>query len=140
MARTKTTATKSKVRPDASKAPRKSKFPSNNNITKSKDFKPITKSKNGTKVLKEIKKYQNSVHLLIPKRPFRRLVREIAQDCEKKGFTDIRFQTTAISALQEAAEVYLTQLFDNANLCARHAKRTTLMPKDSQLVRRLLKQ
>ena len=65
--------------------------------------------------------------------PFQRLVREIAQDF--KG--DLRFQGSAVLALQEAAEAYLVGLFEDTNLCAIHAKRVTIMPKDIQLARRI---
>jgi histone H3 len=68
---------------------------------------------------------------LIRKLPFQRLVREIAQD------TGLRFQSCAILALQEAAEAYLVGLFEDTNLCAIHAKRVTIMPKDMQLARRI---
>jgi histone H3 len=88
----------------------------------------------GTVALREIRRYQNSTELLIRKLPFQRLVREIAQDLTK---TDLRFQGTAILALQEAAEAYLVGLFEDANLCAIHAKRVTIMPKDMQLARRI---
>ena len=87
----------------------------------------------GTVALREIRKYQKSTELLIRKLPFQRLVREIAQDFK----TDLRFQGTAILALQEAAESYLVGLFEDTNLCAIHAKRVTAMPKDLQLARRL---
>ncbi|KAL6033722.1 hypothetical protein STEG23_009120 [Scotinomys teguina] len=62
-----------------------------------------------------------------------RLVREIAQDFK----TDLRFQSAAIGALQEASEAYLVGLFEDTNLCAIHAKRVTIMPKDIQLARRI---
>ena len=75
----------------------------------------------GTVALREIRKYQKSTELLIRKLPFQRLVREIAQDFK----TDLRFQSTAIMALQEAAEAYLVGLFEDTNLCAIHAKRVT---------------
>ncbi|XP_006877417.1 PREDICTED: histone H3.3-like [Chrysochloris asiatica] len=66
-------------------------------------------------------------------RPGTRLVREIAQ-----GFkTDLCFQSAAIGALQEASEAYLVGLFEDTNLCAIHAKRVTIMPKDIQLARRI---
>ncbi|KAK4386576.1 histone H3.2 [Sesamum angolense] len=61
------------------------------------------------------------------------LVREIAQDFK----TDLRFQSSAVAALQEAAEAYLVGLFEDTNLCAIHAKRVTIMPKDIQLARRI---
>ncbi|KAK5425307.1 histone H3.1, partial [Exophiala xenobiotica] len=71
--------------------------------------------------------------LLIRKLPFQRLVREIAQDFK----SDLRFQSSAIGALQEATEAYLTSLFEDTNLCAIHAKRVTIQPKDILLARRL---
>ena len=71
--------------------------------------------------------------LLIRKLPFQRLVREIAQDFK----TDLRFQSSAVLALQEASEAYLVGLFEDTNLCAIHAKRVTIMPKDIQLARRI---
>ena len=57
----------------------------------------------GTVALREIRHYQKSTELLIRKLPFQRLVREIAQDFK----TDLRFQSSAIMALQEASEAYL---------------------------------
>lgn len=50
---------------------------------------------------------------------------------------ELRFQSAAIMALQEAAEAYLVGLFEDSNLCAIHAKRITIMPKDLQLARRI---
>ena len=87
----------------------------------------------GTVALREIRKYQKSTDLLIRKLPFQRLVREIAQDFK----TDLRFQSSAVLALQEAAEAYLVGLFEDTNLAAIHAKRVTIMPKDIQLARRI---
>ena len=87
----------------------------------------------GTAALKDIRHFQKTSALLIRKLPFQRLVREIAQDFK----TDLRFQSAAILCLQEAAEAYLVRLFDNANLCAIHARRVTIMPKDIQLARQI---
>ena len=87
----------------------------------------------GTVALREIRRYQKTTELLIRKLPFSRLVREIAQDFK----TDLRFQPQTIGALQEAAEAYLVGLFEATNLCAIHAKRVTIMPKDIQLARRI---
>ena len=81
----------------------------------------------------EIRRYQKSTDLLIRKLPFQRLVREIAQNFK----TDLRFQGSAVLALQEASEAYLVGLFEDTNLCAIHAKRVTIMPKDIQLARRI---
>ena len=83
--------------------------------------------------LHEIRRYQSSTGLLIRKLPYARLVREVAQDFN----TDLRFQREAIGALQEASEAYLVGLFEDTNLCAIHAKRVTIMPKDIQLARRI---
>jgi histone H3 len=68
---------------------------------------------------------------LIRKAPFQRLVQEVAQDFK----SDCRFQSTAVLALQEASEAYLVGLFEDTNLCASHAKRVTIMPKDMMLAR-----
>jgi len=87
----------------------------------------------GSVALREIRQYQRSPDLLLRKLPFQRLVREIAQDYKN----DLRFQGTAMLALQEASESYLVGLFEETNLCAIHAKRITIMPKDMQLARRL---
>ncbi|XP_039056780.1 histone H3.2-like [Hibiscus syriacus] len=87
----------------------------------------------GMVALKEIGKNQKSTELLIRKLQIQRLVREIAQDFK----TDLRFQSSAVATLQEAAEAYLVGLFEDTNLCAIHAKRVTIMPKDIQLARRI---
>ncbi|XP_005092703.1 histone H3.3 [Aplysia californica] len=87
----------------------------------------------GTVALREIRRFQKSTELLIRKLPFQRLVREIAQDYK----TDLRFQGAAVGALQEACEAYLVGLFEDTNLCAIHARRVTIMPKDMQLAKRI---
>ena len=88
----------------------------------------------GTAALKDIRHFQGRPqHCSSEKLPFQRLVREIAQDFK----TDLRFQSAAILCLQEAAEAYLVRLFDDANLCAIHTRRVTIMPKDILLARRI---
>merc|ERR1711957_615925 len=87
----------------------------------------------GTVALREIRKFQKTTDLLIRKLPFQRLVKEIAHEVK----SDVRFQSTAILALQEATEAYLVSLFEDTNLCAIHAERVTIMPKDIQLARRI---
>ena len=85
----------------------------------------------GTVALREIWRYQKSTELLILKLPFQRLVHEILQ-----GFgVGFRVTLTMMMALQEAAEAYLVQLLEDLNLCAIHAKRITIQPKDIQLAR-----
>ena len=131
MARTKQTARKStggKVprKQVASKAARKT-APASASVKKPHRYRP------GTVALREIRKYQKSTELLIRKLPFQRLVREVAQDFKN----DLRFQGSAVMALQEAAEAYLVSLFEDTNRCAIHAKRVTIMPRDMQLARRI---
>ena len=87
----------------------------------------------GTVALREIRKYQKSTELLIRKLPFQRLLREIAQQIKH----DLRFQSTAILALQEAAEDYLVKMFQQVNVCAIHGGRVTIQPKDVTLWRRM---
>lgn len=130
MARTKQTARKS----TGGKAPRMHLLPLKakpenllEKIKKNRRFRP------GTVALREIRSYQKSGELLLLKMPFQRLVREIAQNFNK----DLRFQSTAILALQEASESYLVRLFEDTNLCAIHAHRVTIMPKDLQLALRI---
>ncbi len=133
MARTKQTARKSTGgkaprKQLATKAARKSApAAGSGGIKKAHRYRP------GTVALREIRRYQKSTELLIRKLPFQRLVREIAQDFK----TDLRFQSSAIGALQEASEAYLVGLFEDTNLCAIHAKRVTIMPKDIHLARRI---
>ena len=94
----------------------------------------------GTVALKQIRRYQKSTELLIRKLPFQCLVQEIAADDEvirSPLCGKLRFQSAAIMALQEASEAYLVRLFEDSNLCAIHAKRVTIMPKDIQLARRI---
>ena len=89
----------------------------------------------GTVALREIRRYQKSTELLIRKLPFQRLVRETIVDVT--GRDDYRLGHGAAEALQEASEAYLVGLFEDANLCAIHAKRVTIMPKDIQLARKI---
>ena len=131
MARTKQTARKSTGgkaprKQLASKAARKA-TPTEQGAKKAHRFRP------GTVALREIRRYQKSTDLLIKKAPFQRLVREVAQDFK----TDLRFQSSAVMALQEASESFLVGLFEDTNLCAIHARRVTVMPKDMQLARRI---
>lgn len=91
--------------------------------------------KNGYQALAEIRKYQKTYDLLIPKLPFHRLVREITQNIA--GDKAIRYQTAALEAIQEATESFLVRMFEDAYMCTTHAKRVTLFPSDIILCRRL---
>lgn len=131
MARTKQTARKS----TGGKAPRKAlatkaarkAAPSTGGLKKPHRYRP------GTVALREIRRYQKSTELLIKKRPFQRLVREIAQEFK----SDMRFTVESIMAMHEAAEAFLVMVFEDANLCAIHAKRVTIFAKDMLLAKRI---
>ena len=132
MARTKQTARKSTGgkaprKQLASKVARKSAPASGSSLKKPHRFRP------GTVALREIRKYQKTTNLLLRKQPFQRLVREVAADFK----SDLRFQATAVAALQEACEAHMVGLFEDTNLCAVHARRVTIMPRDMQLARRI---
>merc|ERR1712228_760062 len=133
MARTKHTARKA----TGSKQPRKNvaatKATKGKSPTQPGGVKRPHRFRPGTVALRDIRKFQKSTELLIRKLPFQRLVREIANDFKN----DLRFQSSAVLALQEAAEAYMVGLFEDTNLCAIHAKRVTIMPKDMQLARRI---
>lgn len=131
MARTKQTARKS----TGGKAPRKqlatkaarNSAPSAGGLKKAHRYRP------GTVALRDIRRYQKSTELLIRRIPFQRLVREICEVIKQ----DFRWQSSAILAMQEACEAYLVSLFEDTNLCALHAHRVTITPKDMKLARRI---
>lgn len=97
---------------------------------------PVRRMRPGMKALKEIRKLQKSSDLLIPKLPFARLVRQIVLDYQPID-QSFRFQAEALMALQEAAESFLVHLFEDTNLCAIHARRVTIMPRDIYLARKI---
>ncbi|GAQ41092.1 centromeric DNA-binding histone H3-like protein cse4 [Aspergillus tubingensis] len=128
-----TGATRGGKRP-AGKAPRESDVQPGDPTPQGR----VRRYKPGTVALKEIRKYQRSYDLLIQKLPFARLVREVALDLlPSEVGAELRWQSHAIQALQEAAEAFLVHLFEDTNLCAIHAKRVTIMQKDIQLARRI---
>ncbi|KAH7420993.1 hypothetical protein KP509_13G035300 [Ceratopteris richardii] len=86
-----------------------------------------------TKAFAEIRHYQKTAELLIPRRPFARVVKEELQ----RYCAGLRIQALALEALQEAAEAFLISMLEDSNLCAIHAKRVTIQPKDIQLARRI---
>lgn len=109
-----------------SKAARKT-APPTHNIKRVHRFRP------GTVALREIRKYQRTSELLIRKLPFQRLVKEIALEYR----ANLRFQSAAVLALQEATEAFLVTLFEDTNLIAIHAHRVTIMAKDVTLAQRI---
>ena len=97
----------------------------------------------GLLALHEIRRYQQSTKSLIRRTPFNKLIKEISQEyriCPEGPRTpsvQVRFQSTALAALQEAAENFLVGLFEDVNLLAVHAKRVTVMPHDIRLALRI---
>lgn len=118
----------------------KSKPQKRRNIQRIQRKQPIHQKKHfryrpGTVALREIRRYQKSTNLLIPKRSFQQYVRQIVQgNSELKSY---HFQSLAMLALQEASEHYLVGLFEDVQLCAFHAKRITIRPEDIKLARRI---
>jgi len=96
--------------------------------------------KSGTVALREIRKYQKSTDLQFQKAPFRRLVREILGDIQGVHLDDStigRVSGAAMMALQEAAEAFTVELFQVTNTATVAAKRSTVLPRDMDLVRRV---
>ena len=93
--------------------------------------------------LRKIRRYQKSTECFIKRTPYQKLFREISQEyraCPDGPGTpsiQVRFQSTAIAALQEAAENFIVGLFEDMNLLAVHAKRVMVMPRDIRLALRI---
>ncbi|KAH7440967.1 hypothetical protein KP509_03G018200 [Ceratopteris richardii] len=106
-----------------------------------KSFKPVVdhpnqdhrKIRRYTKAFAEIRHYQKTAELLIPRRPFARVVKEELQ----RYCAGLRIQALALEALEEATKAYLISMLEDSNLCAIHAKRVTIQPKDILLARRI---
>ena len=106
--------------------------PPKGRVVKARRYRP------GTVALREIRKYQKSTDLLIRRKPFGRLVKEIcAQVCQDNNLRDKRFRKSAMEALQAAAEDYLTKMFSSAQCCAMHGGRTTIQVNDLRLLQQL---
>lgn len=87
-------------------------------------------------VVKEIRRYQRSSFLLLRKQPFQRLVREIttevvSNNAHFRSLQQFRIQASALEALQDGCEAFLTHYFSALNILAIHAKRVTIMPRDN---------
>jgi histone H3 len=120
--------TKKSTQSKTTRTDKKKTAPAIGGVKKLRRFRP------GTVALREIKRYQKSTELIIPRTPFQRLVRE---SVEHYVITTFRFQSQALLALQEACEAYLVNLFEDSQLCSIHANRVTLMKKDMDLARRI---
>ena len=139
MAQTKKTAHRSTGRKTprfqlATKAARRS-APALGGVKKPHRYRP------GTVALRKICRYRKSTDLLIRKVPFQCLAREVLQDLNKPGsyphFNATHFQATSLLAIQESVEAFSVGMFEDINLCAIHARRVTIMPKDMQLALRI---
>ncbi|KAJ7529487.1 hypothetical protein O6H91_15G053600 [Diphasiastrum complanatum] len=93
------------------------------------------RKKRQSRFMEEIAKYQKSTNLLLPQAPLLRVIKKMMENL----VLDNRITGEAISALHEATENHLTTLFEDAYLCAQHAKRVTLMPRDLMLAMRIRK-
>ena len=93
--------------------------------------------------MREIRRYQQSTECLIKQTPFNKLIKEISQeyrvcpDGPGMPSVEVRFQSTALAALQEAAENFIVGLFEDVNVSAVHAQRVTMMPQDIRLALRI---
>lgn len=95
MARTKNVPKKTIGKPESAYAPRKE--------ARKEAKKPRPhRYRPGTVALREIRRYQASTKMLIPKLNFQRIVRQIGNEVSQNG---IRFQVAAISALQVSINV-----------------------------------
>ena len=124
-----------KMEKDMKSKSTKKNMPSEGGVKPPTEMKEARKRrmKPGSLAFREIKKYQRSTEMLLPRAPFQRLVRSLCESVDH----ELRFRSEALVALQEATEAFLVGLFEDTNLCAIHAKRVTIMPKDIQLARRI---
>jgi histone H3 len=118
------------------KATTKTKAPNKKIIKRAEGEKRPHRFRAGTVALREIKRYQKSGDMLLRKQPFQRLVRSIAQEFSP----NIRFQASAILALQEAAEGHLIDILADSNICAIHARRVGITDKDLQVASKIRKE
>jgi histone H3/H4 len=116
--------------------PKKTNSAGPTGITKKQGLPPAQKRKNTSRAIEEIRRYQKLTIDLLPKLPFTRVIKSITERVSS-GQVPMRWQAEAIVAIQQAAEDYMVHLFEDANLCAIHAKRVTIMVKDIYLARRI---
>lgn len=78
-------------------------------------------------IRREIRKAQCCERNLVPKRPFDRLIREVAAEFHTDG---LRWKKSAVTSLQEATETFVSDLMQSADLLTQHRERMTLDPRD----------
>ena len=132
------TTTTSRPSTGGKKPKQRSNIPRAANISGPSPGKRMKRYRPGTVALREIRQFQKGYDLLIPRLPFARLVKEIAQNLSRTyNIQGLRFQSAALMAMQEAAEAYLVALMEDTVLCCIHARRVTIMPRDMTLARRI---
>lgn len=99
-----------------------------------------------TRAQLEIQFYQETTNLLMKKLGFQRIVRSLVQKIQDERALELpegeaavgyRFESQALLALQEATEQFLVGYLEDANSCASHDKRVTIMERDLALSERL---
>ena len=93
----------------------------------------LNKLKQPMKPILNIKKFEETTQWVIQRKPFEHLIRDLT----RKRNTELKFQKTAIDALLEASEAYLVRLFEITGMLANNANRTTILPKDVHLAKRI---
>eukprot|EP01120_Amphizonella_sp_Union-15-10_P001145 TRINITY_DN11195_c0_g1_i1.p1 TRINITY_DN11195_c0_g1~~TRINITY_DN11195_c0_g1_i1.p1 ORF type:complete len:228 (-),score=24.00 TRINITY_DN11195_c0_g1_i1:58-741(-) len=102
--------------------------------------KRVRRRRAGEAAIEEIKRQQKLTTSCLPKAPFVRIVKAIMNDelsFVKRNIDPLRISRGALTVLQEALEDHLISIFEDTNLCAIHAKRVTIMPKDLGLAARI---
>ena len=125
------------VQASATNRARRSQVRLTDRVYKPNKCKPGYRRRPGATSLSKICHYQKMFKFLIAMRPFVRLVREILNNTDVTGQTDLRIQSSAIVILQTTAEAYLVSHFEDAGLCTIHAKCVTVMLKDTHLALRI---
>ena len=110
----------------------------NSEVPKSRRKSAPKRRKQGAVVLQEIRQYQASVEMLIPKTRFARASADILiKETEGTSMENCRIQPAALTLLQAASEDLIIAIFEDVNLCAHHANRKTIMLKDLKLAMRI---
>ncbi|KAH7421525.1 hypothetical protein KP509_13G062100 [Ceratopteris richardii] len=93
------------------------------------------------KSLREIRRAQKYVRLLISRLPFMRVIKKILVNLysmmKTTSFINVEWQTQALLCLQEAAEDFAIDFMNDAYFYVAHCHRVTLMAKDYVIVSRL---
>ncbi|KAL4506440.1 hypothetical protein ABPG72_000011 [Tetrahymena utriculariae] len=126
---------KKEIQDQRNKASTKKKRESSGEKYESARDKVIRRFRPGDNALKQLRQYNQTPSLLIRKLPFQRLIREISTRMTEEDY--LRWTSFALVLLQTVVEDYMVSFFEDANACALHAKRVTLMSKDLALAARI---